>query len=155
MTTGITQRKSLRLSRPCVKAIRAEAWRSPHGRFAGTAASAGRAGPNPGGLGTVAVAPEFALRIKRNELMSRHTSWHVGGPAEVFFNPRDRADLAAFLKALPEDVPIQWIGLGSNLLVRDGGIKGVVGSTVGTLDRRARRTQTSVHGAGGACRARV
>ena len=37
--------------------------------------------------------------------MSRHTSWHVGGPAEVFFNPRDRSDLAAFLKSLPEEVP--------------------------------------------------
>ena len=54
--------------------------------------------------------------------MSRHTSWHVGGPAEVFFNPRDRSDLAAFLRALPDDVPIHWVGLGSNLLVRDGGL---------------------------------
>ena len=94
---------------------------------------------------TVAIAPEFALRVKRNELMSRHTSWHVGGPAEVFFNPRDRTDLAAFLKALPPDVPIHWIGLGSNLLVRDGGVKGVIISTVGTLDRLDRLNQTTVY----------
>ena len=90
---------------------------------------------------TVAVAPEFVLRIRRNEPMSRHTSWHVGGPAEVFFNPRDRADLAAFLRSLGEDVPIHWIGLGSNLLIRDGGLRGVVISTLGTL--RAREAFTA------------
>ena len=104
---------------------------------------------------TVAVAPEFALRVKRNELMSRHTSWHVGGPAEVFFNPRDRTDLAAFLKSLPPDVPIQWIGLGSNLLVRDGGVKGVVISTVGTLDRLDRLNQTTVYCEAGVACARI
>jgi UDP-N-acetylmuramate dehydrogenase len=104
---------------------------------------------------TVPVAPEFALRVKRNELMSRHTSWHVGGPAEVFFNPRDRTDLAAFLKSLPEGVPIQWIGLGSNLLVRDGGIKGVVISTVGTLDRLDRLNQTTVYCEAGVACARI
>jgi UDP-N-acetylmuramate dehydrogenase len=104
---------------------------------------------------TVAVAPEFALRVKRNELMSRHTSWHVGGPAEVFFNPRDRTDLAAFLKSLPEAVPIQWIGLGSNLLVRDGGVKGVVISTVGTLDRLDRLNQTTVYCEAGVACARI
>ena len=77
----------------------------------------------------MSIAPEFLLRVKRDEPMSRHTSWHVGGPAEVFFNPRDRSDLAAFLKTLPEEVPIHWIGLGSNLLVRDSGVPGVVIST--------------------------
>jgi UDP-N-acetylmuramate dehydrogenase len=104
---------------------------------------------------TVTVAPEFALRIKRNEPMSRHTSWHVGGPAEVFFNPRDRADLAAFLRSLPEEVPVQWIGLGSNLLVRDGGIRGVVISTVGTLDRLDRLNQTTVYCEAGVACARL
>jgi UDP-N-acetylmuramate dehydrogenase len=104
---------------------------------------------------TVAIAPEFALRVKRNELMSRHTSWHVGGPAEVFFNPRDRTDLAAFLKALPPEVAIQWIGLGSNLLVRDGGVKGVVISTVGTLDRLDRLNQTTVYCEAGVACARI
>lgn len=87
--------------------------------------------------------------------MSRHTSWHVGGPAEVFFNPRDRADLAAFLKSLAEDVPIHWIGLGSNLLVRDGGVKGVIISTVGTLDRLDRLNQTSVYCEAGVACARI
>jgi UDP-N-acetylmuramate dehydrogenase len=104
---------------------------------------------------SVEVAPEFAVRVRRDEPMSRHTSWHVGGPAELFFNPRDRKDLAAFLKSLSADVPIQWIGLGSNLLIRDGGLKGVVISTHGTLDRFDRLSQTQVYGEAGVPCARI
>jgi UDP-N-acetylmuramate dehydrogenase len=104
---------------------------------------------------TVAIAPEFAPRAKRNEPMSRHTSWHVGGPAEVFFNPRDRSDLIAFLRTIPGDVPICWVGLGSNLLVRDGGLSGVVISTHGTLDRLDRVNQTTVYAEAGVACARV
>jgi UDP-N-acetylmuramate dehydrogenase len=104
---------------------------------------------------SVAVAQEFALRVRRDEPMSRHTSWHVGGAAEVFFNPRDRAELAAFLRTLADDVPIQWVGLGSNLLVRDGGLKGVVISTHGTLDRLDRLSQTHVYGEAGVACARI
>jgi len=104
---------------------------------------------------TVAVAPEFILRVRRNEPLSRHTSWHVGGPAEVFFNPRDRADLAAFLRSLHADVPIHWIGFGSNLLVRDGGLPGVVVSTHGTLDRLNRVSETLVYGEAGVACARI
>jgi UDP-N-acetylmuramate dehydrogenase len=98
---------------------------------------------------TVAVAPEFMPRAKRNEPMSRHTSWHAGGSAEVLFNPRDRHDLAAFLRTLPADVSIHWVGLGSNLLVRDGGLKGVVISTHGTLGRLERVDETTVYGEAG------
>jgi UDP-N-acetylmuramate dehydrogenase len=93
---------------------------------------------------TVTVAPEFMPRVRRSEPMSRHTSWHVGGPAEVFFNPRDRSELAAFLRMLQPDAPLHWIGLGSNLLVRDGGLKGVVIATQGALDRLERRSETQV-----------
>jgi UDP-N-acetylmuramate dehydrogenase len=101
---------------------------------------------------SLAVTPEFNARVRRNEPLSRHTSWHVGGPAELFFNPRDVADLAAFLRAVPAGVPIHWIGLGSNLLVRDGGLKGIVISTHGTLDRLERLSDTGVRaGAGVAC----
>jgi UDP-N-acetylmuramate dehydrogenase len=102
-----------------------------------------------------AVPAEFTNRVKRNEPMSRHTSWHVGGPAEVFFSPRDRTDLGAFLRSLDADVPIHWIGLGSNLLVRDGGIKGVVISTHGALDRLERVNETTVYGEAGVPCARV
>jgi UDP-N-acetylmuramate dehydrogenase len=93
---------------------------------------------------TVAVAPEFMPRVRRSEPMSRHTSWHVGGPAEVFFSPRDRSELAAFLRVLDPQVPIHWIGLGSNLLIRDGGLKGVVIATHGAFDRLERRSETMV-----------
>jgi UDP-N-acetylmuramate dehydrogenase len=64
--------------------------------------------------------------IRYDEPMSRHTSWRVGGPAEVFFVPANIEDLAEFLAALEADTPIFWHGVGSNLLVRDGGISGVV-----------------------------
>ena len=84
--------------------------------------------------GCSCVDAEFESRVRRNEPMSRHTSWHVGGPADLYFSPRDRADLLAFLAALPEGTPLFWLGLGSNLLVRDGGIRGVVIDTHGGLD---------------------
>ncbi|MDX2141876.1 MAG: UDP-N-acetylmuramate dehydrogenase [Rhodospirillaceae bacterium] len=58
--------------------------------------------------------------------LGRMTWFRVGGPAEVVFTPADVTDLAAFLKAKPDDVPVTVIGLGSNLLVRDGGVPGVV-----------------------------
>jgi UDP-N-acetylmuramate dehydrogenase len=104
---------------------------------------------------SVALAPEFSARVRRDEPLSRHTSWHVGGPAEVFFHPRDVADLAAFLRAVPAEVPIHWIGLGSNLLVRDGGLPGIVISTHGTLDALERLSETSVRAEAGVACARI
>ena len=93
---------------------------------------------------TLIVDAEFESRIKRDEPMSRHTSWHVGGPADVYFSPRDRADLLAFLESLPVDTPLFWLGLGSNLLVRDGGIRGVVIDTQTGLTRLERVNDTVV-----------
>jgi UDP-N-acetylmuramate dehydrogenase len=104
---------------------------------------------------TVSVPPEFLPRVRRNEPLTRHTSWHVGGPAELFFVPRDRSDLTAFLRALPLYVPVHFIGLGSNVLVRDGGLPGVVISTRGTLDRFDRLSQTTVFGEAGLACARL
>jgi UDP-N-acetylmuramate dehydrogenase len=103
----------------------------------------------------VALAPEFSSRVRRAEPLSRHTSWHVGGPAEVFFNPSNVSQLAAFLQALPAGTPIHWIGLGSNLLVRDGGLKGVVISTHGTLDVLTRVNGTTVRAEAGVACARI
>lgn len=103
----------------------------------------------------MSVAPEFMPRTKRNERMSRHTSWHVGGPAEIFFSPRDRADLAAFLKSVPPQTPVHWIGLGSNLLIRDGGLKGVAIATYGALERLERRSETTVYCEAGVACARI
>ena len=77
--------------------------------------------------------PPVAGEIRQNEPMSRHTSWRVGGPAEIFFRPAGVDDLAAFLRELHPAVPVFWFGLGSNLLVRDGGIPGVVIATAGVF----------------------
>jgi UDP-N-acetylmuramate dehydrogenase len=65
-------------------------------------------------------------RITPDAPMDRVTWFRAGGLAELMFQPHDVEDLATFLKALPADVPITTVGVGSNLLVRDGGIKGVV-----------------------------
>ena len=75
----------------------------------------------------------FAGRLLRNEPMARHTSWRTGGNADLMYNAADLEDLARFLRQLPEDLPVLWLGLGSNLLVRDGGIRGVVIATQKTL----------------------
>lgn len=66
--------------------------------------------------------------------MARLTSWRVGGPAERLYRPADVDDLALFLSLLPAGEPLTWIGLGSNLLVRDGGVRGTVIALHGMLD---------------------
>jgi UDP-N-acetylmuramate dehydrogenase len=68
-----------------------------------------------------------------NEPLAKYTSWRVGGPAERMYIPADRQDLCDFIKALPTAEPVFWMGLGSNLLVRDGGIRGTVVNTKGRL----------------------
>ncbi len=72
------------------------------------------------------VMPELRGRMAANALMSDITWFRVGGPAQVLFSPADEADLAYFLKAVPKSLPLIVVGLGSNLLVRDGGFAGVV-----------------------------
>ena len=64
--------------------------------------------------------------LRSNESMSRHTSWRVGGPAELFFIPASVEDLQGFLRELDDTTPVFWFGVGSNLLVREGGLPGVV-----------------------------
>ena len=70
--------------------------------------------------------PDVAGRLEANRALADLTWFRVGGPAEVLFTPADEDDLSQFLKALPDDVPVTIIGVGSNLLVRDGGVPGVV-----------------------------
>lgn len=72
------------------------------------------------------VMPELRGRLKANSLMSEITWFRVGGPAQLLYTPADEADLSYFMKNKPVDLPITVIGLGSNLLVRDGGIPGIV-----------------------------
>ena len=72
---------------------------------------------------------QFNGDLRFNEPMSKHTSLRVGGPAEQFFIPNSVEDLSIFLKTLDSNLPILWLGRGSNLLVRDGGLSGVVVAT--------------------------
>ncbi|KJE35959.1 UDP-N-acetylenolpyruvoylglucosamine reductase [Thalassospira sp. HJ] len=70
--------------------------------------------------------PKVRGKLREGAQLAKVTWFQVGGPADVMFRPADEADLADFLKGKPEDMPVTVIGVGSNLLVRDGGIRGVV-----------------------------
>lgn len=74
----------------------------------------------------VEILPEVKGTYKKDVPMSKYTWFAVGGPAEVMFSPHDEKDLALFLKTKSYNLPICVVGGGSNLLVRDGGIPGVV-----------------------------
>jgi len=90
--------------------------------------------------------------MKLNEPMKKHTSWRTGGHAERYFKPADVDDLCSFLKQIPEDEPLFWFGLGSNLLVRDGGLQGTVIALSGVLNDLHVYDDVSMHvGAGVAC----
>ena len=78
----------------------------------------------PGAL--ISRLPEVRGRIAGNAALKKITWLRVGGPAEVMFRPADAGDLAHFLELKPADVPVIVIGVGSNILVRDGGVPGVV-----------------------------
>ncbi len=94
-------------------------------------------------------------RLLVDEPMSRHTSWRVGGPARRLFEPADSDDLARFLAGLSADEPIFWLGLGSNLLVRDGGIPGTVIQTYGLLNGLERVGERSLRVEAGVACAKV
>jgi len=70
--------------------------------------------------------PALRGRLMANQSLAELTWFRVGGPAQVLFMPEDEADLADFLAHLPAEIPVVVIGLGSNLIVRDGGVPGVV-----------------------------
>ena len=70
--------------------------------------------------------PKVRGKLREGAQLSKVTWFQVGGPADVLFRPADFDDLAGFLKNKPTDMPVTVIGVGSNLLVRDGGIRGVV-----------------------------
>ncbi len=102
----------------------------------------------------MAAATELTVQgeLRSNEPMSRHTSWRVGGPAETFFVPDSIEDLSAFLSGLDASTPIFWLGVGSNLLVRDGGLAGVVISATRMLRELERNDDDTVTaGAGVPC----
>ncbi len=104
---------------------------------------------------TLALPAAVEARVRRNEPMSRHTTWHAGGPADAWYVPADLADLSTFLRELPAEVPVTWVGLGSNLLVRDGGIRGVVISLHGALNGLERVGETTLRAEAGVPCARI
>lgn len=100
-------------------------------------------------MDTLRISPEFGARILFDAPMSKYTSWHAGGPADLFFTPRDVTDLSSFLRQIPGDMPLLWVGLGSNLLVRDGGLRGAVVSTNGTLGSLERVSANRIYAQAG------
>jgi UDP-N-acetylmuramate dehydrogenase len=101
--------------------------------------------------------PSYAMRgvVKQHEPLAPHTSWRVGGPADRYFEPADRQDLIEFVRALAPGEPVLWIGLGSNLLVRDGGVRGTVICLHGALERLELRNDTAIHAEAGVHCARL
>jgi UDP-N-acetylmuramate dehydrogenase len=101
------------------------------------------------------LSPAWRGELLHDEPLSRHTSWRVGGPARSFYRPADSADLALFLQQLPPDEPLLWLGLGSNLLVRDGGFQGTVVATQGALIELGRESGDRIRAEAGVPCAKV
>jgi UDP-N-acetylmuramate dehydrogenase len=93
--------------------------------------------------------------LRRNEPMSAHTSWRAGGPADLFYIPASIGDLQAFLAQLERPTRVTFVGLGSNLLVRDGGIRGAVIALHGRLAALERTSATTVRAEAGLSCARL
>jgi UDP-N-acetylmuramate dehydrogenase len=84
-------------------------------------------------------------RLLNNETLAKYTSWRVGGAADRLYIPYGRQDLCDFIAALPDTEPMFWMGLGSNLLIRDGGIRGTVINTRGRLKEMRLTGEHSVY----------
>ncbi len=104
---------------------------------------------------SVADTARLRGRLLEHEPMAKHTSWRVGGLADHVFIPADIEDLSLFLHSLPAGQPVYWLGLGSNLLVRDGGIRGTVIATSGTLSGLRMTSETEVRVEAGVASAKV
>ena len=96
----------------------------------------------PGARGGAAADTVLRGRFLYNEPMSRHVSWRAGGIAQRVYVPSDISDLCLLLRGLPPEEPVHMVGLGSNLLVRDGGVRGVVVLLHGALRELALEART-------------
>lgn len=84
-------------------------------------------------MNQVAIASKLRGVLLHNQPLAKYTTWRVGGPADQIFKPADIEDLRLFLTTLPENEPVHWLGLGSNSLISDKGIRGTVIITQGAL----------------------
>ena len=99
----------------------------------------------------VAMQTQYRGELRMNESLSDYTTWRVGGVAKHLYRPADLEDLQAFLAEVAADEPLLWIGLGSNLLIRDGGFNGTVIAMYGVnADIQVEGLDVTV-GAGAAC----
>ncbi|MDP2024601.1 UDP-N-acetylmuramate dehydrogenase [Sulfuriferula sp.] len=85
--------------------------------------------------GGISSTPELRGEVRLHEPMDKHVSWRAGGVADRVYMPADVYDLAEYLRGLPATLPVYCVGLGSNLLVRDGGVQGVIVLLHGALKR--------------------
>jgi UDP-N-acetylmuramate dehydrogenase len=95
--------------------------------------------------------PPVRGRVRADLSLAPLTWFRVGGPAEILFRPADIEDLATFLAACPPDVPVTVLGVASNLLIRDGGIRGVVVRLGGEFARVGTQGEKLDAGAGALC----
>jgi len=93
--------------------------------------------------------------LRRDEPMARHSSWRVGGCADMYFKPANLDELRQFLASLPSGTPVTWVGLGSNILVRDGGVRGAVIASAGLDEPLERLDDGRVRAAAGVTCARL
>ena len=105
---------------------------------------------DPGAAGVSAAALAVRGRVTRDAPLAPLTWFKTGGPAETLFEPADPDDLADYLRALAPDVPVMALGLGSNLIVRDGGVPGVVVRLGKPFARVERVDATTLRCGGGA-----
>ena len=98
---------------------------------------------------------ELRGTLRHDEPMSKHTSWRVGGNADHYYQPADIEDLALYFSKIDKDEPVTWVGLGSNLLVRDGGIRGSVIATSGVLNGLSSVNTSTIRAEAGVACAKV
>lgn len=94
-------------------------------------------------------------QLLRDEPLANYTSWRTGGPADYLYIPADLEDLSSFMRQLPESINLTWLGLGSNTLVRDGGLEGVVIVTQGALSALAEPKPLSIRAEAGVSAAQL
>ena len=90
-----------------------------------------------------------------DEPMSKHTSWRVGGTADYYYVPADLADLQYYLASLEPETSVNWVGLGSNMLVRDGGVRGVVIAPLNALRRLEQYDEGGIYAEAGVTSAKL